>query len=138
VGLNGKADAKPHQLSGGQQMRVSLARALASRCRLLLMDEPLAALDEVTRQGIADLLVQLWRDQGLTVLFVTHNVAEAVYLGTRILLLKDHPGRVAELIDLPGPHPREPKDRETPGFYETCAQVSAALRRAMTPEATPA
>ena len=101
VGLRDFAHAYPRELSGGMKMRVSLARALAARPKLLLLDEPFAALDEITRHALGDDLLRLWREDGLTVLFVTHSVGESSYLSQRVLVMTPHHGRVAADIALP-------------------------------------
>ncbi|MGO1076016.1 ABC transporter ATP-binding protein [Inquilinus sp. CA228] len=100
LGLGGLAERMPDQLSGGQRQRVAIARALLSRPRILLMDEPFGALDEITRDRLNDELLALWRRTGTTVVFVTHSIAEAVYLGQQVLVLAAHPGRVLEIVDL--------------------------------------
>ena len=101
VGLAAFADAYPHTLSGGMKQRVAIARALAMRPKVLLMDEPFAALDALTRRTCQDELLQLWSETKFTVLFVTHSIAEAIRIGNRILLLSPHPGRVkAEVVDV--------------------------------------
>jgi NitT/TauT family transport system ATP-binding protein len=127
LGLKDFAGAYPSELSGGMRMRASIARALVTRPRVLLMDEPFAALDEITRARLNDDLLALWRAQGFTAVFVTHSVFEAVYLSQRVLVMSARPGRlVADLvIDLP--YPRHPGLRMTPEYAALCRRVSAAL-----------
>jgi NitT/TauT family transport system ATP-binding protein len=127
VGLGDFRDAYPRQLSGGMKMRVSIARALVTRPQLLLMDEPFAALDEITRFKLNDDLLTLWRRLDCTVVFVTHSVFESVYLSTRILMLTPRPGRVAAEFFIDAPEPRAGRFRTSPEYGAQCREVSAAL-----------
>ena len=131
VGLGGVARAFPRQLSGGMRMRVSIARALVTRPRVLLMDEPFAALDEITRLRLNDDLLALWRERGVSVVFVTHSVYESVYLSGRVAVLSARPGRLHEVIDVPAPYPRDEAFRTGPTYNEFCRVTSASLRAAM-------
>jgi len=126
VGLSAFAARYPHQLSGGQRQRVSLARALLCEPDILLMDEPFGALDEITRERLNDELIALWRRTGTTILFVTHSVMEAVYLGTRVLVLAANPGRVQALVDLAAIKATAAKDAEGRCRREDPALVAAA------------
>lgn len=110
VGLKDHLKSYPRQLSGGMKMRVSIARALAAKPKMLLMDEPFAALDEITRQTLQTELLEIWKRENMTILFVTHNVYEAVYLSTRIAVLSARPGRLSSIIDVDLPYPRERTD----------------------------
>lgn len=128
VGLSDFARAHPHQLSGGMQMRVSLARALVTRPRLLLLDEPFGALDDITRQRLNEELIALWEREQITALFVTHNVSEAVFLGHRVLVMSARPGRILREHAVPFPHPRAGTLRAQGEFAGLCGEVGEALR----------
>jgi NitT/TauT family transport system ATP-binding protein len=125
VQLEEAAEARPHQLSGGMRQRVALARALAQDSRVLLMDEPFAALDAITRDALHEELMMLWEFLGITILFVTHNVREAVRLGQRVVLLSSRPGRVLRTWDVEIDGPRR---IESPGVSELSVEITDALR----------
>ena len=126
VGLTDFADHRPHQLSGGMRQRCALARALAQDFELLLMDEPFAALDALTRDQLHDDLNRIWQETGKTIIFVTHNVREAVRLGDRVVLMTPRPGRVAQIWDVEITRPRELDSFEVSGLaHEITAQLRA-------------
>ena len=129
VGLADAGERYPRELSGGMQMRVAIARALAVSPAILLMDEPFAALDEFTRHRLDDDLAALWHARGLTAVFVTHSIQEAVYLATRIVVMTACPGRVAADLAIDGAHPRTAAFRGTPEFAAWCARISDVIGR---------
>ncbi|MBL4889163.1 MAG: ABC transporter ATP-binding protein, partial [Candidatus Lindowbacteria bacterium] len=131
VGLSDFANAMPHQLSGGMQMRVSIARALAKDPNIILMDEPFGSLDEITRQELNDELQRIWLKQKRTILFVTHSVSEAVFLSTRIVVMTRRPGKIAHEIEVPFTFPRKSSIRSKPDFAELCGVVSDHLRTSL-------
>jgi NitT/TauT family transport system ATP-binding protein len=119
VGLAKFANSYPHQLSGGMKQRVAIARALANQPRILLMDEPFGALDAQTRSKMQNYLLDIWQNIDITILFITHDLDEAIYLADRILVLKAHPGEVQELIEVPMLQPRTPEQLLSPEFLAT-------------------
>jgi NitT/TauT family transport system ATP-binding protein len=119
VGLTKFADSYPHQLSGGMRQRVAIARALVNQPRILLMDEPFGALDAQTRSKMQSHLLDIWRNIDITILFITHDLDEAIYLADRILVLKPHPGEVLEFIEVPVPRPRSAAQFSSAEFLAT-------------------
>ena len=144
VGLTKFADVYPHQLSGGMRQRVAIARALVNQPRILLMDEPFGALDAQTRSRMQSHLLDIWRNIDLTILFITHDLDEAIYLADRILVLKPHPGEVLELVEVPVPRPRAPAQFGSASFQATKARLEQLIHPPMddhaeddTPEVQP-
>jgi NitT/TauT family transport system ATP-binding protein len=131
VGLTGFERAYPRQLSGGMRMRVSIARALVTDPDLLLLDEPFAALDEITRMALNDDLLRLWQSRRPTVVFVTHSVFESVYLSTGIAMMTPRPGRIIAKVPIDLPQPRQRALRTSPRYSALCAMISDELGRAM-------
>ncbi len=127
VGLNSFSNSYPHELSGGMKQRVAIARALANQPKILLMDEPFGALDAQTRAKMQGHLHEIWKNIDVTILFITHDLDEAIYLADRILVLKAHPGEVQELIEVPVPQPRKPADMLSPEFLATKKRLEALI-----------
>jgi NitT/TauT family transport system ATP-binding protein len=131
VGLSRFADVYPRELSGGMKMRVSIARALVTRPRLLLMDEPFAALDEMTRIKLNNDLLAIWREHRFSIVFVTHSVYESVYLSNRIVVMAARPGRVIDEIRIDEPYPRGEEFRTSSRYNAHCTAVSQSLHGAL-------
>jgi NitT/TauT family transport system ATP-binding protein len=127
VELQAFGDHHPWQLSGGMQQRVSIARALSFDPALLLMDEPFGALDEMTRERLNLELLRIWAETGSTIVFVTHSIAEAVFLSTRVVVMSARPGRISDVIPIDLPQPRSGATREEPRYFELVTQVREAL-----------
>lgn len=129
VGLKGFERSYPRQLSGGMQMRVSIARALVTKPDILLMDEPFGALDEITRSKLNNDLLNLWERKHWTVIFVTHNIYESVYLSNRVIVMAPRPGRVVADLKIDAPYPRTEEFRTSPLYNQYCREVSACLSK---------
>jgi len=127
VELTGFEKRHPWELSGGMQQRVSIARALSFSPALLLMDEPFGALDEMTRERLNAELLGIWAETGSTVVFITHSIAEAVFLSTRVAVMSARPGRITQIVPIDLPQPRTQATREDPSFFELVTRVRAAL-----------
>jgi NitT/TauT family transport system ATP-binding protein len=130
VHLQGFERAYPRELSGGMKMRVSIARALVTEPEILLMDEPFGALDEMTRSQLNSDLLEMWQEKQWTVVFVTHNIYEAVYLSNRVVVMAARPGRVIADVPIPAPYPRTQQFRTSPQYNDFCRQLSAHLYQA--------
>jgi NitT/TauT family transport system ATP-binding protein len=128
VQLSDFEDHHPWQLSGGMQQRVAIARALTFRPSILLMDEPFGALDEMTREHMQLEVLDIWRRTETTVVFVTHSIPEAVFLSTQVVIMSPRPGRIAGVIDVDLPRPRNADTREAPEYFERLTEVREALR----------
>jgi NitT/TauT family transport system ATP-binding protein len=118
----------PYQLSGGMQQRVAIARALSFEPRILLMDEPFGALDEMTRERMNDEVLRIWEQTGITVVFVTHSIPEAVYLSSRVVVMSARPGRITKVVDIDVPRPRNEETRESERYFQLITEVREALR----------
>jgi NitT/TauT family transport system ATP-binding protein len=123
VDLEGYEKSYPRELSGGMQQRVGIARALAAEPDILLMDEPFSALDEFTKERLHGDLLRIWRKTGKTIVFVTHNISEAVFLSDRVCVLSAHPARLAAVVDIPLPRPREDAVLKTEEYFKTVAHI---------------
>ncbi len=137
VGLESFADSYPNQLSGGMKQRVAIARALAVQPRILLMDEPFGALDAQTRLKMQTYLMEIWRNIDITILFITHDLDEAILLADRVLVLKAHPGEVQEIIEVPVPRPRNPDQLLSPEFLATRKHLESLIHPPSDDDDTP-
>lgn len=126
IGMSHAADRYPHELSGGMRQRVAVARALAIHPQVVLMDEPFAAVDALTRATLQEELLRLWQKLGLSIVFITHNVDEAVFLADDVVVMSAHPGSIQEIMAIDMPHPR---DRGSPEFARWYARINAALHQ---------
>lgn len=135
VRLDGFEGHRPRQLSGGMQQRAAIARALSFEPKVLLMDEPLGALDEMNREHMQRELLRIWRETGTTIVFVTHSVSEAAFLSTEVVVMSPRPGRIATKIPIDLPFPRTDETRSTEKFYEVESQVREALHAVLEPTA---
>jgi NitT/TauT family transport system ATP-binding protein len=127
IGLEGREGAFPQELSGGQRQRLSIARALISSPSILLMDEPFGALDEITRDRLNEELLRIWRETKTTILFVTHSLVEAAYLGQRVVVMATDPGRIVRVVDLAGEKPGNTISRHDPAFFRMITQLRRLL-----------
>jgi NitT/TauT family transport system ATP-binding protein len=130
VGLDKFSNAYPHELSGGMKQRVAIARTLVNQPRILLMDEPFGALDAQSRSKMQAHLLEIWRNIDITIVFITHDLDEAIYLADRILVLKAHPGEVQELIEVPVPRPRNNEQLTSAEFLATKVRLEALIHPA--------
>jgi NitT/TauT family transport system ATP-binding protein len=129
VGLGKFANAYPYQLSGGMKQRVAIARALVNRPRILIMDEPFGALDAQTRAEMQSHLIEIWRNVDVTILFITHDLDEAVYLADRVLVMGTNPGRLVEAVEVWVPRPRQLAHLESPLFLATKRHLESLIHR---------